>query len=201
MTKKLISLNLLLLAIFYQTGCLTLEESEKPDKLDQIRSSVSEELIKVKQDINTLKGQFEELQYKIDKIQQTQSQQAKEINTTLKEWRDKQKDLEKKLSNIESNLQTIEKRQAQDKRELLERTNIIAEEVGKENRELRAQIEAVRKSSITATSEGYHIVAQGDTLSKIAQMYGVSIKDLMDVNNITDPNSIKTGQKLVIPKR
>lgn len=177
---------------FFCSGCLTLDSSTKQDEVAQIRSSVSEELIKVKQEVNSLKGQLEELEYKIDKLQRTQSQQSNELNTTLKEWR---KDIR---GDIETRLGTIEKKQAQDKKELLNRTAIIAEEVSKENKELRSQIESIRKP---ATQEGYYVINQGDTLSKIAQMFGVSIKNLMEANGITDPNSIRIGQKLVIPEK
>lgn len=186
MRKYLIAL------VFLSSGCLTLDSSTKQDEVAQIRSSVSEELIKVKQEVNSLKGQLEELEYKIDKLQRTQSQQSNELNTTLKEWR---KDI---LGDIETRLGTIEKKQAQDKKELLNRTEIIAEEVSKENKELRSQIESIRRP---AAQEGYYVINQGDTLSKIAQMFGVSIKSLMEANGITDPNSIRIGQKLVIPEK
>jgi murein DD-endopeptidase MepM/ murein hydrolase activator NlpD len=47
-----------------------------------------------------------------------------------------------------------------------------------------------------ATSEQYHIVARGETLSRIAQFYGINWRDLADYNNLTDPNLIYLGQKL-----
>jgi len=187
---------------FFCSGCLTLDSSTKQDEVAQIRSSVSEELIKVKEEVNSLKGQLDELQYKIDKISQIQSQQSKELNATLKEWRkETQGDVVKKISNLEAKLEAIEKRQAQDKKELLDRTDIITEEVTKENKELRGQIEAIRKSSSYTTQEGYYVVASGDTLSKIAQMFGVSVKSIMEANGITDPNSIRVGQRLIIPQK
>lgn len=176
---------------FFCSGCLTLDSSAKKDEVAQIRSSVSEELIKVKQEVNSLKGEMEELEYKMNRIRETQSQQSNELNATLREWK---KDT---LNNIEIKLQSLEKKQAQDKKELLERTNIISEEVSKENRELRRQIEGIARPA----QEGYYIVSPGDTLSKVAQMYGVSLKGLMEVNGITDPNSIQSGQKLIIPEK
>lgn len=166
------------------SGCLTLDSSSKQDEVARMRSSLGEELTKVKQEVRSLKGEIEELEYKINKIQQAQTQQSNELNATLKEWR-------------RDTIGSIEKKQAQDKKELLERMDIITEEVSKENKELRRQIEGLARP----VQEGYYIVSLGDTLSKVAQMYGVSLKGLMEVNGITDPNSIQSGQKLIIPKK
>lgn len=44
----------------------------------------------------------------------------------------------------------------------------------------------------------YTIVA-GDTLTKIATQYGVTVKDIMRANNIANPNYIQPGQVLIIP--
>lgn len=41
--------------------------------------------------------------------------------------------------------------------------------------------------------------SEGDTLSGISRTFGVLKEDLLRVNNIKDPNSIKPGQKLIIP--
>lgn len=44
-----------------------------------------------------------------------------------------------------------------------------------------------------------YIVQPGDTLSGIAQAFGVSLQDLLAVNDIADPNLLHIGQVLVIP--
>jgi len=44
-------------------------------------------------------------------------------------------------------------------------------------------------------------VKSGDTLSGIAAMFGVSVDDIVRVNNITDPNVLSDGQVLKIPMR
>ncbi len=44
-----------------------------------------------------------------------------------------------------------------------------------------------------------YIVQQGDSLSVIAQRFGVSTEDLANFNGIEDVNSIQVGQKLTIP--
>lgn len=46
-----------------------------------------------------------------------------------------------------------------------------------------------------------YVVQSGDTLSKIASRFGVSLQDILDANadTITDPNKIKVGDRIVIP--
>lgn len=42
----------------------------------------------------------------------------------------------------------------------------------------------------------YYIICQGDTLSKISRQFGVSIDELVRLNNIANPNRIYAGQKI-----
>jgi LysM repeat protein len=55
--------------------------------------------------------------------------------------------------------------------------------------------------SATPTPSGpiTYIVEVGDTLTSIAEQFGINILVLMAANNITDPNSIVVGQQLIIP--
>src|SRR5581483_27256 len=50
-----------------------------------------------------------------------------------------------------------------------------------------------------ASSETY-IVRAGDTLAAIAAQFGVSLPELLRANNITNPNLISVGQRLIIPQ-
>ncbi|MGE5309196.1 MAG: N-acetylmuramoyl-L-alanine amidase [Deltaproteobacteria bacterium] len=50
-------------------------------------------------------------------------------------------------------------------------------------------------------SMAYHTVEKGQTLWRIARMYGVDMSGLMAANGITDPRHVSTGQRLVIPGR
>jgi hypothetical protein len=44
-----------------------------------------------------------------------------------------------------------------------------------------------------------YVVQEGDTLSGIAQAYGMPIQDLMAANGIANPNLLQVGQTLIIP--
>lgn len=44
-----------------------------------------------------------------------------------------------------------------------------------------------------------YMVVRGDTLSAIARRFGTTVRHLMDLNDITNPDAIRSGQKLVVP--
>jgi len=50
----------------------------------------------------------------------------------------------------------------------------------------------------TSSDPLLYTVQEGDTLGAIAQLYDLSIEDLMAVNSLSDPNTIHPGQTLVI---
>ncbi len=45
-----------------------------------------------------------------------------------------------------------------------------------------------------------YVIQKGDTLSKIAQKFGVSYQQIAKDNNILNPSLIRVGQKLIINK-
>lgn len=51
-----------------------------------------------------------------------------------------------------------------------------------------------------SVGEDTYTVKSGDTLSKIASMYGVSVEELASYNNISNSNIISVGQIIKIPK-
>lgn len=49
-------------------------------------------------------------------------------------------------------------------------------------------------------NDKYYIVKKGDTLTKISNLFNVSVDDLVKINNIKDKNLIYVGQKIYIAK-
>jgi LysM repeat protein len=44
-----------------------------------------------------------------------------------------------------------------------------------------------------------HVVQSGESLTAIAQQYGVSAEEITTFNNISNPDAIYVGQELIIP--
>jgi murein DD-endopeptidase MepM/ murein hydrolase activator NlpD len=54
-------------------------------------------------------------------------------------------------------------------------------------------------SSGVLANELIHVVARGETIFSLSRAYGVTVEELMRVNNITDPSTLQAGRRLVIP--
>lgn len=57
------------------------------------------------------------------------------------------------------------------------------------------------QKTITAEARLYHRVEKGQTLWRIARIYGVSIEEILKANNIIDSALIASGQSILIPDR
>ncbi len=57
---------------------------------------------------------------------------------------------------------------------------------------------APAKKKSAARGKAVHIVVSGDTPSAIARQYGMSARDLMELNHITDPTKLQIGQRLLV---
>ena len=44
----------------------------------------------------------------------------------------------------------------------------------------------------------YHTVQKGETLSKISKKYGITMKELRKLNDLSDSQPVRTGQRLLI---
>ncbi|MEI7548302.1 MAG: LysM domain-containing protein [Actinomycetota bacterium] len=51
----------------------------------------------------------------------------------------------------------------------------------------------------TTTYPAFYILQVGDTLGKVAQMFGTTIEELQAVNGIADKNKVYSGQKIKLP--
>jgi len=59
---------------------------------------------------------------------------------------------------------------------------------------------AVAASSPSSTvGQKIHVVEEGETLSEIARMYGVTTDELAQANGLDNPNALRAGLALVIP--
>ena len=51
-------------------------------------------------------------------------------------------------------------------------------------------------------SEGsFHIVQEGETLTEISNKYGLNIKEIIEINNLKDPDAIEQGSNLVLKRK
>lgn len=46
----------------------------------------------------------------------------------------------------------------------------------------------------------YHVMTPGENLSQVASQYGLSMGELLDMNNLSDPNGVSSGQSIIVKK-
>lgn len=63
----------------------------------------------------------------------------------------------------------------------------------------QSQTAASSQRDTTSTNTRIHIVQTGETLISIAAQYDVAYADIMDANDISNPDTIQVGQSLAIP--
>ena len=140
--------------------------------------------------VNRLGAQIEDLQFRQQKMQQ----QLDDLQTQVKQLRQAGAGVAASdLQALENRIRVVDAAREKDKQVILD--------------ELAKQLAAIGgakgpgKSPTTPPGEGReHVVQKGDTLTTIAKAYGVSVEDLKKANNLSNPNDLKIGQKLTIPK-
>ncbi len=55
--------------------------------------------------------------------------------------------------------------------------------------------------AVAPGATGKYTIKPGDTLSGIAQEFGITVEELVKLNNIVDPNQIQAGQVLTVPAK
>jgi LysM repeat protein len=53
--------------------------------------------------------------------------------------------------------------------------------------------------SVNSSGQTIHVVQSGETLVRIARQYGVTVQDIVNANNLANPNLLDVGQELIIP--
>jgi len=129
----------------------------------------------------------------------------KEINVILQNYNknldvieERQKnalsELEQKIRKLEEKLSAMENSHLLHQEELLKKVSaLLAERLG--------SLESRSSTSVSSTRKREHTVKPGETLHSIANTYGIKADSIIRANNISNPNLLKAGQKLLIPEK
>jgi len=103
------------------------------------------------------------------------------------------KDILAKYEEPTTNRKNVKATKSENKKQLLTKAKDI------ELPEIKQKKSKTNKK-ITSNSSYTYVVNKGDTLAKLALKYNTTIKDLLKINNLKNSDSIKIGQKILIPK-
>lgn len=78
-------------------------------------------------------------------------------------------------------------------------TRVAVRETGSEPGVVKTNVATVDKVITASTAKTKHVISNGETLSGIAQQYGVSMRELRHANGMND-GQVKVGQVLQIPR-
>ena len=170
------------------SGCATPGSQTAPSSqaLLSRQANLSEELLRIQEELRSIKSKQEEYDYRL-------SDSA--LKKPFQEAFDR---CAERISTLEKRLNEMEREMKANNSTWNKKMETIIEIVKSENTQLREAITGLQKSSVAGGWE--HTVSAGETLGKIASEYGVSVKDIVEANDITDQNRIRVGRVLFIPR-
>lgn len=173
-----------LLSAALLTGCAT-----RPDPEEEARQRALQQ-----------QRQQQQRQYMDDQYRRT-SAGLESVNTEVYQLRQEIDGVERKigaehsqeiariqgqLNELEERLNRMDAQRQADKKEIIDTLNANM-------KKLVGQLRPAQPAGRT------HVVASGETLSAIAGAYRVSMRAIMQANNITRPDNLRVGQRLIIP--
>ncbi|MFN8180196.1 MAG: LysM peptidoglycan-binding domain-containing protein [bacterium] len=160
------------------------------------RGAWTEEKIKdLTQEISALKAENDALKARVDDLTDKQTSLSGEVATRLSELQEADQKTSEEARRAADRAAALGQNREQDRTDLLQRMNVILDEVVKENKDLRARIDAIEASSATSA----HTVQAGETLASIAAKYGTTAQAIVAANGLPDADHIQVGQRLTIP--
>ncbi len=105
--------------------------------------------------------------------------------------------LQAQLEDLQRQVRALDAARAQDKKEIYDDISKKIATILKSSSAATASAKPRPRSSSQTGIE--HVVQPGESLSKIAAAYGVSMAVIVEENGLASPDTIRVGQKLFIP--
>jgi nucleoid-associated protein YgaU len=178
------------------TGGLAVKKDiwDAQDGFEQRQAGLSEKVLKIDGRLTALEEEIMVVSHQLEGLSQRVGSLESEFGRGLESVRDGQQQMGIEL---EGRIRSVDSGRQSDRDDMLGRMGIVLEEVTRENRLLREELEAI-KSSLNVGVE--HVVRRGDSIARIASQYGTTVEAIVKANNLADPDRISVGQKLFIPQ-
>jgi len=172
----------LLILLLSLTACRTPREFEADRQAQERALRRQQEMEKQRQQAKTqlliedTEAQLTDIRRDVASVRSDLS--AKATNRDLQ-------NIEGRIAAVEEQLNRLDAQRARDREEII---NILSQRM--------AELMASRPAPPSSRT---HVVARGETLSAIAAAYGVNSRSIIQTNNLSNPDNLRIGQKLVIP--
>lgn len=186
-------------------GCVTMETREDQVQQQQQEQSAQQNMDRLKAQVESLLAQQDQLQQQIQQLRATTQDRA-----TTSDLQSLQSQTQSRIAELDRKIAALDAARAQDRQEIVSTLskNMAAAMAQNSRSPSSSSHGGTRPSGGAATphpSGGTpqkfheHPVAAGDTLSAIAAAYHVTPGAIIAANNLTNPQNLKVGQKLLIP--
>lgn len=139
-----------------------------------------------------------------ERIARSQEQFQSQLKVVVEEVGQENQNLVRSLAAVRAELETVQQESAATRKGLADLQGSVQRlterfaAAQKRNQDAAKRQEAARKAAPAHGAQ--HTVRAGETLIAIAARYRISLQNLMEINQITDPNSLREGQKLALPE-
>jgi LysM repeat protein len=177
------------------TGCISPQAGAPAEEYAGSRADIRI----LKEDIARLEGDIEQVNMQLEEMSKlqarTQSTAAHAGNAQISE-------LERQSRDVQERIDRLDAARASDREEIINSiTSRVTKILESQSPRTGPRTTSTGGGSSGGSQTGYeHIVESGQTLSAIAKAYGVNMKTIIQANNLSDPNSLRSGQKLFIPE-
>jgi LysM repeat protein len=173
------------------TGCTTTREMDEPPVASQADVNyLREEIRRLNARLDASEAELGRVQGDVVASQSSQPAYASAAQV---------QGVQTQLDDLQRQIRALDAARAQDKKEIYDD---ISRKIATLLKSAPAASSASRTSSKPRSSSQSgieHVVQAGESLSKIAAAYGVSMSVIVEENGLASPDSIRVGQKLFIP--
>jgi LysM repeat protein len=169
-------------------GCTTVPERDAPPPASQADVGyLREEIRRLTARIDSSEAELGRVQGDVMASQSSQPAYASSAQL---------QSVQTQLDDLQRQIRALDAARAQDKKEVYDD---ISKKIATLLKSAPAASSSSSKSSKRSASGIEHVVQPGESLSKIAAAYGVTMAIIVQENGLASPDSIRVGQKLFIP--
>lgn len=200
---RLTAVTMMAIALAFMFGCMGGNEKELKAQADQILK-IGERLAKVEEKVRTVSADVDAVLIDLNNIKESGAGLSPEIVKKIDSLEEKVKTMSGGTAQTAKAKDTTDPNMIgpmpdEGKSGSSEKATETAKKSVKKVATPKKSTEStqVSKPKVTGT---YHTVKSGETISSIAQKYGVSVGTIRDKNNLPDNVKLFAGSRLLIPR-
>jgi hypothetical protein len=176
-------------AVLGLSGCVTTRQEQA-----RLEAERREDHLIMMQEVRKLEGRLEGVEMEVQGVNRAVDGVSR---TAAQDARVESESLRAAIKSLESRVGALESARARDREEIIDHLTRKITQVMSTQGSARSSASTRRSTS----EYGYeHVVQPGENLSRIAAAYGVSMKAIIQANNLKNPDQLQKDQVLFIPE-